>query len=129
MSKTIISAPQIRWLYEECRRVARLGTVTTYQNVATELKLDLSDVDDRVHKLGQALDDVNKIERKRDADAPMISAVVVLKSNARFGGNTISPGGWFFKLAKEWGRQPQGMADRDFYNQELNRVYEYWRTR
>ena len=130
MSNTIITAPQIQWLYEECKRCARDMTVTSYENVANELGLDLSDVDDRVHKLGKALDDVNKIERKRDIDAPMISAVVVHKSSTRFGDErTRMAGDGFFTLAKEWGKQPKGMPDFDFYREELNRVFEYWRHR
>ena len=130
MSNKILTSTDIQWLYEECKKFARQGKVTSYGNVAQHLGLDLSDVDDRVHKLGGALDDMNKMERKRDSNAPMISAVVIHKADTKYGGfKTRMPGTGFFKLAKDWGKQPKGMSDLDFFKKELTNVFKYWKNR
>jgi hypothetical protein len=111
---------RVRRVYELAARAARDQAFTYYQQVADELKLDMSNPAHR-NELAHLSGRVSEAEH--EAGRPMLSAVVVLA------GDSPIPGEGFFTLARALGKFAGTTDDEKmaFHLQELARVYEAWR--
>lgn len=72
----------------------------------------------RAELLYHALDTINRNEH--NAGRPLLSAVVIVRESGM-------PGDGFFRLAKDLTQfNPATSSERDFWEQELRRLYDYW---
>jgi len=97
--------------------VAKRATVITYGDLGAIFGYDMKNPDER-NQLYYQLGEISWAEH--DKRRPLLSSVVVHKDDNM-------PGGGFFSLAKDAGLMKGN--DKDvFFAQELNRLYEYWRS-
>ncbi|SRR6266487_2333079 len=104
-------------LYERLQEVARAQNVTYYADIAPIVGLDMDSPDDRV-RIGELLGEISVFEHQHGR--PMLSAIVIHREDNQ-------PGQGFFELARQLGLF-RGGERFVFFVQELNRVYDYWRT-
>ena len=102
-------------LYDELRRVARIGEVTRYGEIAPMVGLDMNNPDDR-NRLSEWLDEISSHEHS--LGHPLLSAVVIHVDDNM-------PGNGFFTLATRLGLF-RGRDRFIFFVQELRRVHDHW---
>lgn len=101
-------------LIERLRDVARAGETITYEELGRNIGLEMETLAERTH-LTHMLTEVAR--REHDAGRPLLTAVVVSDKG--------TPGYEFYSVADEVGYNV-GSYDVPFFEQELERVYEYW---
>ena len=97
-------------------RAAEYRGITTYQDVAVIMGLPITGQHmgtETGYMLGEISEDEIAFGR------PMLSSVAV--------SNKGKPGGGYFDLAKQLGRQSGGQSDHTFWKQELEQVYKVWK--
>ncbi|MBA7631262.1 hypothetical protein ES703_38792 [subsurface metagenome] len=98
---------------------ARSEKTITYAEVGKLANLSMVNPHHRT-ELADTLDEINREERENGG--PMLSVVVVQKDSKR-------PGRGFFVLARDLQRQAPDIDDETFFVGELNRVYEYYKSK
>lgn len=94
------------------QEVARASTTTTYGRIERLTGVNAQSVGRVI------LEPISRCEQRHGR--PMLTALVVKADKRRL------PGDRFFDLAREYGRLTD-QSDREFWREECERVYEYWR--
>ena len=109
-------------LHKRLIETAKAKKYLSYEEVADMCNLNLSNPDDKNHKLRDILDEINKFEN--ESNRPMLTVVIVHKSP--FKNKMRMCGQGFFILARQLGKMKPNQTDEDFFIEELKRVQDYW---
>ena len=103
-------------IYEHLKAAAREGKFVTYGEIAPLANLNMANETDRI-KMTKLLQEIGDFELQHNR--PMLPALVVQKS-------TKMPGQGFFRSARQSGIY-KGGDDAGFFQEELRKVYDYWK--
>ena len=106
-------------IYEKLTEAAKKGDIINYADVAPLANLDMSLDKDRA-EIGRILGDISSYEQENGR--PLISAIMIHKHDGR-------PGIGFFHLAKELGLLKTGDDEDRFWNEEVKKVFAYWKNK
>ena len=104
-------------IYERLKSIACLQQTVTYAEIGLLADLDMNNPADR-NRIGIILGEISTFEHQHGR--PLLSVLVIHSHNN-------IPGDGFFNLSRELNVY-HGDDDCMFFNQELDRVYEYWRN-